>query len=292
VIRARGTPGQAPAPWVAITACEAPDTLDACLAALDRTLPAGHPVWVTDDASHDPRVRPLLEHWRQRTRLGARVECLPYRLGPAAQANAAFAAAGEADVVLLGADAVVTTGWLDALQRAARARPRVATVSPWGNGGGLAAYPRPGEPNPPPGDAELLASAAAGQAVPDYPELPVASSACVLVTRTALDALGGFDAATLGAAAADDFCRRAAAMGWRHLLCDTAFVARLRADPAPGLDEVPRLLARWPDYHEQVARFLLEDPLRPLRLRLTARVDGLERGGPQRGLFDQAPGAT
>jgi YD repeat-containing protein len=121
---------------------------------------------------------------------------------------------------------------------------------------------------------------------PDYPELPVAGTACVLVTRAALDALGGFDATTLGTAAADDFCRRAAAMGWRHLLCDAAFVARLWPDPAPGLDEVPRLLARWPDYHEQVARFLLDDPLRPLRSRLAARVDSLERGGPQRGLFD------
>jgi GT2 family glycosyltransferase len=277
---------QAPAPWVAITACEAPDDLDACLAALDRTLPAGHPVWLADDASRDPRVRPLLEHWRDRTRLRAHVECLPYRLGPAAQANAAFAAAREADVVLLAADAVVTTGWLDALQRAARARSRVATVSPWGNGGGLAAYPRPGEPNPLPEDADALAAAAASAPSPEFPELPVAGTACVLVTRAALDALGGFDATTLGTAAADDFCRRAAAMGWRHLLCDAAFVARRHPDPAPGLDEVPRLLARWPDYHEQVARFLLDDPLRPLRERLAARLARLEQGGPQRGLFD------
>jgi hypothetical protein len=77
-------------------------------------------------------------------------------------------------------------------------------------------------------------------------------------------------------------------MGWRNVLCEQAFVGRVgtEAGPAPGRDELPRLLARWPDYHEQVARWLLDDPLRPLRERLAARLARLEHGGPQRGLFD------
>jgi GT2 family glycosyltransferase len=275
--------------WVAVSAFNAPDALDACLAALDRTLPAGHPVWVVDDASTDARVRPLLEHWRARTRLDVHLERLPHRLGPAANANAVFAAAGDADVVLLAADAVVTEGWLGALQRAALRDGRIATVSPWSNGTGLAAFPRPGEPNPMPERPDALAEAAAGlSAATPPPELPVAGAACMLVRRAALDALGGFDATTLGTVAADDFCRRAAAMGWRNVLCEHAFVARTgeAAGAEPGRDELPRLLARWPDYHEQVARFLLDDPLRPWRERLAARLAGLERGGPQRALFD------
>jgi hypothetical protein len=223
--------------WVAVSAFNAPDALDACLAALDRTLPAGHPVWVVDDASTDARVRPLLEHWRARTRLDVHLERLPHRLGPAANANAVFAAAGDADVVLLAADAVVTEGWLGALQRAALRDGRIATVSPWSNGTGLAAFPRPGEPNPMPERPDALAEAAAGlSAATPPPELPVACAACMLVRRAALDALGGFDATTLGTVAADDFCRRAAAMGWRNVLCEQAFVGRAGQDagPAPG----------------------------------------------------------
>jgi len=276
------------APWVAVTAFNAPAALDACLAALDRTLPAGHPVRVVDDASTDARVPRLLAHWRSRTRLQADIESLPHRLGPAANANAVFAAAGEADVVLLAADAVVTDGWLDALRRAAARDARIATVSPWSNGAGLASWPRPGEDNPPPDDAAAIAEAAASLAQDIPVELPVAGAACVLVRRAALAALGGFDAATLGSVAADDFSRRAAAMGWHNVLCESAFVARLGAaeGPGPGRDEMPRLLARWPDYHEQVARFLLDDPLRPLRDRLAARLARLQRGGPQRALFD------
>jgi GT2 family glycosyltransferase len=278
------------APWVAVTAFNAPAALDACLAALDRTLPAGHPVRVVDDASTDPAVPRLLEHWHARTRLDARIESLPHRLGPAANANAVFAAAGEADVVLLAADAIVTTGWLDTLQRTAARDPRIATVSPWSNGAGLASWPRPGEPNPPPADPEAIAEAAASLDAPTLVDLPVAAGACLLVRRATLAALGGFDAATLGSVAADDFCRRAAAMGWRNVLAEQAFVARGDNDgapaPVPGRDEMPRLLARWPDYHEQVARFLLDDPLRPLRERLAARLARLQHGGPQRGLFD------
>jgi GT2 family glycosyltransferase len=275
-------------PLVAVTAFNAPDALDACLAALDRTLPAGHPVRVVDDASTDPRVAPLLAHWRARTRLGAQLESLPHRLGPAANANAMFAAAGDADVVLLAADSVVTEGWLDALRRAAAPDARIATVSPWSNDAGVASWPHPGEPNPAPAEPGAIAEAAASLAVDMPVELPVAGAACVLLRRDALSALGGFDAATLGAAAGDDFGCRAAAMGWRNTLCENAFVARLgpAAGTGPGRDELPRLLARWPDYHERVARFLLEDPLRPLRERLAARIARLQGGGPQRGLFD------
>jgi GT2 family glycosyltransferase len=276
------------APWVAVTAFNAPAALDACLAALDRTLPAGHPVRVVDDASTDAQVPRLLELWRSRTRLDARIEVLPHRLGPAANANAVFAAAEDADVVLLAADAVPAAGWLDTLRRAADRDARIATVSPWSNGAGLASWPRPGEPNPPPADAQALAEAAASLDAPTLVDLPVAGTACVFIRRAALAALGGFDAATLGSVAADDFCRRAAAMGWRNVLAEQAFVARVgdASGPVPGRDEMPRLLARWPDYHEQVARFLLDDPLRPLRERLAARLARLELGGPQRGLVD------
>jgi len=50
-------------------------------------------------------------------------------------------------------------------------------------------------------------------------------------------------------------------------------------------DDLSVLVARWPDYQEQVARFILSDPLRALRERLQARMDELAKSGPQRDLF-------
>ena len=46
-----------------------------------------------------------------------------------------------------------------------------------------------------------------------------------------------------------------------------------------------RLLARWPDYNERIARFIMADPLAPLRIRLVERMQALAASGPQRDLF-------
>ena len=84
---------------------------------------------------------------------------------------------------------------------------------------------------------------------------------------------------------------RAAAMGWRNVLCETAYVVHLGGASfsplglAPNGENLARLLARWPDYNERVARFIMADPLRPLRERLSERIEALARSGPQRDLF-------
>ena len=108
-----------------------------------------------------------------------------------------------------------------------------------------------------------------------------------------VDELGGFDAATFGRGYGEenDFCLRAAAMGWRNVLCETAYVVHLGnasfgpLDMAPNGDNLGRLLARWPDYNERVARFIMADPLRPHRQRLQENLEKLARSGPQRDLF-------
>ena len=60
-------------PTVIVPVHNALEALDACLASLDRTLPAGAAVLVADDASSDPRVAPMLATWVSRTALAARV---------------------------------------------------------------------------------------------------------------------------------------------------------------------------------------------------------------------------
>jgi GT2 family glycosyltransferase len=113
------------------------------------------------------------------------------------------------------------------------------------------------------------------------------------VRRAALRRLGDFDAETFGRGYGEenDFCLRAAAMGWRNVLCDTAYVVHHGGasfeplDLAPGGENLARLLARWPDYNERVARFIMADPLAPLRLALEQRRQALAASGPQRDLF-------
>jgi len=280
-------------PTVVVTVFNAREALDACLASLERTLPAKARVLICDDASTDPHIEPLARGWCYRSRLDARYVLRPHNLGFPANCNAAFNETGEDDLLLLNSDAVVTPGWLQQIARCAASDVRIATVTPWSNNAEICSFPELCENNPAPGFPDAIAAAAASLAQPQYPEIPTAVGFCMYVRRRALGQIGAFDAETFGRGYGEenDFCRRAAAMGWRNVLCDSAYVVHAGnasfgpLGQGPGGDNLQRLLARWPDYHDVVARFILDDPLAPLREQLKARIAQMEAGGPQRDLF-------
>lgn len=262
--------------------------LDACLGSLERSLPASARVLIADSGDADPQAEALARRWCVHSRVSASFRSLAAASSPAANLAAAFSESAEDDVIVLQADAVTTPGWLERLAQYSRKDARIATVSAWSNRGELVAFPRASDDNPVPEFPEAIAEAAAAAPWNECPDLPAASGPAILFRREALVQLGGLDALSFeGERVLDDFSRRAACMGWRNVLCPAAFVLREAALPAPasGRDDLGQLLARWPDYQEQVARFLLNDPLRLLRERLLARMDELARGGPQRDLF-------
>jgi len=217
----------------------------------------------------------------------------PGNRGSPPTGNTQLAEAGRADVRLLSSDAIATTGWLQQIARCAASDPRIATITPWSNNAEICSFPRFVEANPLPEDPDRLALAAASQPSLDYPELPTAVGFCMFVRRAALDQVGAFDVDTFGRGYGEenDFSLRVAAMGWRNVLCDGAYVAHAGnasfgpLGQGPGGENLRRLLARWPDYNERVARFILADPLRPLRERLAGHLAELDRSGPQRDLF-------
>jgi GT2 family glycosyltransferase len=262
--------------------------LDACVASLERTLPAGSTVIVADDASSDPNVESLARGWCERSKLDARYLRRQSSIGLAANCDAAIRDAEGEDIVLFKPDALATAGWLQQLERCAGSEQRSATIVPWSNHADLCSFPHFGEANPPPQFPEAIVQAAASVAWPTCPELPTAVGPCMYLRRAALRQIGGLDIVTFtGARALDDFCLRAAAMGWSNLLCPGAFIVSHGDESSLGIvgEELSRLIGRWPDYQERMARFIMSDPLRPLRERLQARIDELARGGPQRDLF-------
>jgi len=73
-------------------------------------------------------------------------------------------------------------------------------------------------------------------------------------------------------------------LGWRNVLCETAFV--LRNDEGHSqLGDMDRLSVRWPAWHARLANYLMDDPLRSLRTQLQERLVGLDSGSPQSDLF-------
>lgn len=278
-------------PTVIVPVFNALEALDACLAALDRSLPSGAQVHLADDASTDPRVPELLRDWVARTTLDVTRVRRESNVGFPANCNAAFAET-RGNVVLLNSDTEPCGEWLQRLAGCAATDFRIATVTPWSNNGEIVSFPNFVSPNPLPEDAEAMARAAA-RVTPEYPELPTAVGFCMWMRRAAIEAIGGFDAETFGKGYGEenDWCLRSEAHGWRHVLCDDAYVVhRGRASfaatgLAPGGENLRRLVARWPGYNERIARFIMSDPLRPARERLADALAMLAAESPQGDLF-------
>ncbi len=197
-------------------------------------------------------------------------------------ANLGFSFSQIPDVILLNADAEVYSDWIDRLRRHAQSSARVATVTPFSNNATILSYPYTLESN----NIQLEMSPSAldqmfAQTFPgERADIPTGVGFCFYVTRASLDELGGFDPAFgRGYGEENDFCRRAAASGWRNLAaCDVyvghrgevSFAAESRAAKQVGLAEV---VARHPDYLTLVNAFIGEDPLASYRQRMDmARV--------------------
>lgn len=263
-------------PAVVIPVFNAPEQLSRCLEAVRRTVDPAASVIVIDDASDHPAVAEVLRDHRD----GWTVMCNPENLGFVATANRGMVAAAPADVVLLNSDTVPAGRWLVRLAACLASDPAVASATPFTNNGEIASLPELCTAAPMPADPEAWARACREAGPPRYPDIPTAVGFCMAMKRRCIDAIGGFDERAFGRGYGEenDWCMRAAEAGWRHVLCDDAFVAHEgNASFGPlglGPDEraMQTLLARHPDYLDRVRAFIDRDPLAPVRARVTERL--------------------
>ncbi len=280
---------------------QAVDDLDRCLTSLERNLPAGTRVHLADDASPDARVVALVERFAAGSKLTVTSVRRETNLGFVGNVNRAFLETAPHDVILFNSDAWATPGWIQAIANCAGSDPRIATVTPWSNNAEICSWPDFCRATPVPDEAEAGRIAATMRHVQSrtYPDLPTGVGFCLYIRRAALDRLGDFDQATFGRGYGEenDFCQRAAGHGWRNVLCDDAYVVhRGGASFAPeghhpGGENLARLTARYPHYNEQVADFIMRDPLAPLRHRISEAHQNPERPietGIQQELFPSA----
>ncbi|SOD56251.1 Glycosyl transferase family 2 [Pseudoxanthomonas wuyuanensis] len=279
------SPSANPLPVVLLPVGADDDALDACLGALEAGTPAGTRVWLADDAQAGPRGLAIVERWRQRTRLQADYTRRPRMIGQVAHLDQMLAACGDADAVVLAPDAQPLPGWLQQLAACLARDAAIATATPWCNAGESAAWPRLGEIAPPPADFERTAQACA-QMPPLHPELPAAVGHAVALRGSARQRVGGLDASSYASwyAALIDLSLRLSGLGWRNVLCETAFVAR-GGEGGPADGDMDAINARWPAWHPRLADFLMHDPLRQPREQLAALYDQVGMPEPQRELF-------
>jgi GT2 family glycosyltransferase/glycosyltransferase involved in cell wall biosynthesis len=250
--------------------------IESVLADPDR--PAGRVIAIDD---HSPE--PGLSRWLDRLAARGQIKLLRNRRnrGFVASVNIGVDEAGTHDVVLLNSDTEVAAGWLARLAGHAYATPRVASVSPFSNNATICSYPDIAGSAPAfgLGVTELDAAcrvANAGRTV----DLPTTVGFCMYVRRAALADVGRFDTETFGRGYGEenDFCLRATARGWRHLLaCDTfvyhegsvSFGLRASAAAQRGMAAV---CERYPHYAGLVARHVRRDSTGPYRFAVTLEL--------------------
>ncbi|HEY7576884.1 MAG TPA: glycosyltransferase [Acetobacteraceae bacterium] len=236
-------------------------------------------VIVIDDSSPEPKLSAWLAALAGKGKIVALRN--QRNRGFVASVNIGIQAAATNDVVLLNSDTEVPAGWLARLAGHAYATPRVASVSPFSNHATICGYPGDAANRPAfgLGVAELDAACRAANAGRSV-ELPTSVGFCMYIRRAALAESGQFDAEAFGRGYGEenDFCLRAAARGWRHLLaCDTFVYHRGSVSFGAGATAAARagmavLQRRYPNYTAIVARHVRRDAVAPYRFAVTLEL--------------------
>ncbi len=255
-------------PTVIIPVHNAIRELEDCLESVRLTVPPDAQVLILDDASDDPSIQPLLREFLGKSGPAWRMELQAKNLGFVATVNRGMQMT-TGDVVLLNSDTIVTTGWLEGLQRCLDSGSNIATATPWTNNGEIVSLPRFCARNPVPEAVEAVAAVIGRTGMAMYPELPTAVGFCMAISRAAIDSLGVFDEDLfgLGYGEENDFSQRAIAAGLKNVLCDDVYVAHVGGSSflprglAPNEASMQRLLSRHPGYLAIVEQFIATDPL-------------------------------
>lgn len=233
-------------------------------------------VIVVNDAS--PEVQLVM--WLENLAAAGRITLLhnAFNLGFIETVNRGLRA-GRCDAVMLNADTFVHGDWIDRLREALHSSDDIASVMPWSNNGELGSLVAGGVDECSPQDAARIDSAAARADTPNI-EVPTNSGFAMMMRRQALDRIGLLDGEALvrGYLEEVDWCLRARAAGWRHLLATRVFVAH-RGSASFGVEKELRVrqnravvLARYPRYYAEYARFLSGDALASARQALLSRL--------------------
>lgn len=199
-------------------------------------------------------------------------------LGFVKTVNFAMALHENHDVILLNSDTEVYNNWCDKIVAAASSDDKISTVTPLSNNAEICSYPYFVQDNPIPLETpyeklDILAASVNTHAMVD---IPTGVGFCMYISRSSLKEVGYFDDVTFGKGYGEenDFCRKAVAKGYRHVLtCDTfvrhvggtSFAESKKKLVSRNYD---RLLARYPDYTQIVHEFINEDNVAPYRRNL------------------------
>ena len=251
------------------------DSVERCLSALiSAPVDATFRTVIINDASPDPRISPMLNSFALgNPRMQVRHNAV--NRGFTWNVNQAFIAAqADEHLCLLNSDTLVTSNWLDEMLKCVSDDTAVGTVTPFSNNATICSFPDFSRAWPVPETAERERIARALREHPAAPvDLPTGVGFCMLISAACRAKVGLFDIENFprGYGEENDFCMRAAAAGFRNVLCANAYVAHEGgvsfSESTQALMKIggERLLAKHPTYDQEVASWIARDPVRARR---------------------------
>jgi GT2 family glycosyltransferase/glycosyltransferase involved in cell wall biosynthesis len=236
-----------------------------------------HHLILVNDASPEPGMEALLSSALSHPRVTVLRNAA--NLGFVKSVNRALALRHDGDVLLLNSDTRVFRGGLEEMQRVAHASPDIGTVTAISNNATIFSYPH--TDLHPEGlddiDWETLAGIALAENAGRVIDLPTGHGFCLLIRGPVLARVGIFDEAFgRGYGEENDFCARAADLGYRNVAAPGAFVEHSESKSFAG--EKPALLtsnlrllhARYAEYQASIFEYERRDDLRRGRWPLDA----------------------
>ncbi len=260
---------------VVVPVCGGGEVVVACLKGVLQHLTKGARLIIVDDGTDEAELGGLLRELCADPRVRLMRQTRP-RGFPSA-ANTGLREAAPNDVVLLNSDTLVAPYWLERLRSAAYSAGDIGTVTPFSNNASILSYPESSDENAMPDEAETERLAELAHLANDGAtvEIPVGIGFCMYVRRDCLDSAGPLrtDLFAQGYGEENDFCLRAARLGWRHVAAADVFVAHhggasfghvggaLRQRNEAILNRV------HPGYDDLVCQWVAADPLAAARFR-------------------------
>ena len=173
------------------------------------------------------------------------------------------------DVVLLNSDAELFGGWLTRLRTAAETDASIGTVTPLGEAASIVTYEDDSSCAFTHTEAAEIDRIGSEVNIDKSIHLPVGVGFCLFIKRACLNDTGYFDEVTFaqGYGEENDFCLRAASLGWQHVAASNVFVRHLGArsfGPRKSLLTERNCLILnelYPQYESTVSQFIATDPL-------------------------------
>jgi GT2 family glycosyltransferase len=228
---------------------------------------------VCDDASTDERVQPWLEQ-RLQDFPDAILLCNENNLGFVGTVNRLFAQVMN-DFVLLNSDVQVPPFWLERLFAPMLANSQVASVTPFTNAGAICSFPQFFIDNELPQGLNALAVDMVLARLKDVTAIEISSGVgfCMAIRWKVAKRIGLFDPIFgRGYREENDWCARAKALGYQHVLAPNLFVYHKHGGSFPSQERQMLadrneaiLRARYPGLFDYYEDFIRRDPIRPLR---------------------------